>query len=86
MESFHVSVRHYENNCCNSHVVHVTASDSKAKIYIYTFIALALDESIFLDVLHFPMKNIKSHDLEATPMDGASSDPASDVVCLLLLA
>ena len=27
-------------------------------IYIYIFIAIALDESIFLDVLHFPMKNI----------------------------
>ena len=25
---------------------------------IYIFIASALDESIFLDVLHFPMKNI----------------------------
>ena len=31
---------------------------------------LHLDESIFLDVLHFPMKNIKSCDLEATPMGG----------------
>ena len=40
----------------------------------YIFIALiALDESIFLDVLHFPMKNIKSRDLEATPMGGATS-------------
>ena len=27
--------------------------------YIYIFIAIALNESIFLDVLHFPMKNIK---------------------------
>ena len=49
-----------------------------------TIIAIALDESIFLDVLHFPMKNIKSCDLEATPMSGATSKPASDV-CLLLL-
>ena len=40
---------------------------------IYIFIAIALDESIFLDVLHFPMKNIKSCDLEATPMGGATS-------------
>ena len=40
---------------------------------IYIFIAIALDESIFLDVLHSPMKNIKSHDLEATPMGGATS-------------
>ena len=32
---------------------------------IYIFIAIALDESIFLDVLHFPMKNIMSRDLEA---------------------
>ena len=31
--------------------------------YIYILIAIALDESIFLDVLHFPMKNIKSRDL-----------------------
>ena len=42
---------------------------------IYIFIAIAQDESIFLDVLHFPMKNIKSRDLEATPMGGASSKP-----------
>ena len=44
-------------------------------VYIYIFIAIALDESIFLDVLHFPMKNIKSRDLEATPMGGATSKP-----------
>ena len=44
-------------------------------INIYIFIAIALDESIFLDVLHFPMKNIKSRDLEATPMGGATSKP-----------
>ena len=42
-------------------------------IYIYIFIAVALDESIFLDVLHFPMKNIMSRDLEATPMGEATS-------------
>ena len=42
---------------------------------IYIFIAIALDESIFLDVLHFPMKNIKSRDLEATPLGGATSKP-----------
>ena len=42
---------------------------------IYIFIAIALDESIFLDVLHFPMKNIKSRDLEATPMGGQTSKP-----------
>ena len=53
--------------------------------YIYIFIAITLDESIFLDVLHFPMKSIKSRDLEATPMGGATSKPDSDVVCLLLL-
>ena len=34
--------------------------------YIYIFIAIALDENIFLDVLHFSMKNIKSRDLDAT--------------------
>ena len=42
---------------------------------IYIFIAIALDESIFLDVLHFPMKNIMSRDLEATPMGEATSKP-----------
>ena len=42
--------------------------------YIYIFIAIALDESIFLDVLHFPMKNIKSRGLEATPMGGLTSE------------
>ena len=52
---------------------------------IYIFIAIARDESIFLGVLHFPKKNIKSCDLEATPMGGLTSKPASDVVCLLLL-
>ena len=36
---------------------------------IYVFIGIALDESICLDVLHFPMKNIKSCDLEVMPMD-----------------
>ena len=40
---------------------------------IYIFIVIALDESIFFDVLHFPMKNIKSRDLEAMPMGGATS-------------
>ena len=53
---------------------------------IYIFIAIALDESIFPDVLHFSMKNIKPRDPEATPMGGATSKPASDVDCLLLLA
>ena len=53
---------------------------------IYIFIAIALDESICLDVLHFPMKNIKSRDLEATPLGGATSKPTSDVVYVLLLA
>ena len=43
--------------------------------YIYIFIAIALDESIFLDVLHFPMKNIMSRDLEVTPMGEATSKP-----------
>ena len=38
-------------------------------------VVIALDESIFLDVLHFPMKNIMSRDLEATPMGGATSKP-----------
>ena len=33
-----------------------------SSIYIYIFITIALDESIFLGVLHFPMKNIKSRD------------------------
>ena len=55
-----------------------------ALLNIYIFIAIALGESIFLDVLHFPMKNIKSCDLE--PMGGTTSKSASDIVCLLLLA
>ena len=42
---------------------------------IYIFIAIALDESIFLDVLHFPMKNIMSRDLEAMPLGEATSKP-----------
>ena len=44
-------------------------------VNIYIFIAIALDESIFLDVLHSPMKIIKSLDLEATHIDGATSKP-----------
>ena len=39
-------------------------------MYIYIFIAIALNEGIFLDVLHSPMKNIKSCDPEATPKAG----------------
>ena len=54
-------------------------------LHITYFIAIALNERIFHDVLHFLMKNIKSRDLEATPMCGATPNPASDVVCLLLL-
>ena len=46
-------------------------------LYIHIFIAIALDESIFLDVLHFPMKNIKSCDIEATPMGGAMNRATS---------
>ena len=44
-------------------------------------IAVTLNESIFLDVLHFPMKNIKSGGLEATPMGGVTSKPTSDIAC-----
>ena len=40
---------------------------------IYISIAVALDESFFLDVFHFPMKNIKSRGLETTPMGEATS-------------
>ena len=47
-------------------------SGSAHVVNIYIFIAIALDESIFLDALHFPMKNIKSRDLEATPMGGVT--------------
>ena len=55
-------------------------------INIYIFTTIALNEGIFLDVLHSSMKNIKSCDPEATPMGGATSKPASDVICLLLFA
>ena len=58
---------------------------AKTVYCILTFIAIALDESIFLDVVHFAMKNIKSCDLEITHMGGATTKPANDVVCLLLL-
>ena len=44
-------------------------------VNIYIFIAIALDESIFLDVLYFPMKKIKSRGLEATPIGWATSKP-----------
>ena len=53
----------------------ICTSDVTKTSNIYIFIAIALDESIFLDVLHFPMKNIKSRDLDATPMGGATSKP-----------
>ena len=69
-------------NCLFIFVSNMFKLTSTSNIYI--FIAIALDESIFLDVLHFPMKNIKSRDLEATPMGGAMSEQASDVVCILL--
>ena len=50
---------------------------------IYIFIIIILDESGFLDALHFLMKNI--HDLETIFVGGAMSKPVSDIVCLLLL-
>ena len=64
-----------------SHVValmKVTAYELSA-IYvdIYIFVAIALEESIFLDVLHFPVRIIMSRDLEVTPMGGATSKPSS---------
>ena len=34
--------------------------------------------------LYFSMKNIKSRDIEATPMGGMMSKPTSDIVCLHL--
>ena len=52
----------------HGHVFVMNLSLLRTRPNIYIFIAIALDESIFLDVLHFPMKNIKSRDLEATPM------------------
>ena len=54
---------------------------------IIIFIAIAIDESVSLDVLHFPVKSIKSYDLyiETTPMGGASK-PAKGVVCLPVFA
>ena len=51
---------------------------------IYIFIAIALDESIFLDVLHFPMKNIKSRGLEATPMGGLTSKLIQGNLCSVM--
>ena len=49
---------------------HIISSCFELRPNIYIFIVMARDESIFLDVLHFPMKNIMSRDLEATPMGG----------------
>ena len=68
---------------CKSLVLHTLLRKYASHLYpnIYIFIAVTLDESIFLDVLYSPMKNIKSHDLEATPMGGATSKPASEVAC-----
>ena len=37
---------------------HTTRATKRSIINIYIFIAFALDESIILDVPHFPMKNI----------------------------
>ena len=54
-------------------ISNVTQTSTKQNIHI--FIVIALDESIFLDVLHIPMKNIMSCDLEAKPMGGATSKP-----------
>ena len=53
----------------------VDSAKDTVPVNIYIFIVIALDESIFLDVLHFPMKNIMSRDLEATPSGGATSKP-----------
>ena len=52
-----------------------------SKTNIYILIALALDESIILDVLQFPMQNIyQSCDLDG-PEGGGTSTPANNVVC-----
>ena len=51
---------------------------------IYIFIAIALDESIFLDVLHFTMKNIKSRDLEAMPIMYGRGDVKTHPVTLFV--
>ena len=49
-----------QNACFHeTSIIHANIQ-SKSDIYIY--IEIDLDESIFLDVLHFPMKNIKSRD------------------------
>ena len=61
------------------------AEDHSAIKNIYIFIAIALDESNFLDVLHFPMKTLSHVILAATPLGEVTSKQASDVVCLLLL-
>ena len=57
-------------------ITNVYVAEQFPIVNIYIFIAIALDESIFLDVLHFPMKNIMSRDLEATPMGEATSKAA----------
>ena len=55
---------------------------------MYIFFALALNNSVSLDALQFPMQNIyESRDLSlAVPMGGATSSPASNIVCLLTFA
>ena len=56
----------------SSAVVHNRSLVLVSLINIYIFISITLNESIFLDLHHFPMKNIKSHDLEAMPKGGAT--------------
>ena len=53
-------------------------------MYIYNYITDALDESVFLDLHDFSIKYITPHDLEATPMGGATSKPVIVVVFTLV--
>ena len=74
-----------ETQCCNF-PIKFSINCSNTKYLHFMAIALRLDESTFLDVLHLPITNIKLCDLEATPMGGETPKQASGVVCLFLLA
>ena len=71
-----------------------TFTDDKVKVgftgqcsvsFLYIFIAFALDESVILDVLKFPMKNIyQSFDL-GLAICGETSARANNVVSYMLI-
>ena len=55
-------------------------------LYIYIFIAIALDETGVLVAVHFSIKTFTNHVIHTAPLGGATSTSSSSVLCLLTFA